>query len=750
MKHLIISREYPPAPSGGIGTYVLNISELLAKSGETVHVISQLWEGAEKKVEEKCAGRLIVHRIPYTDWTSFFSPKRHPSIKSKEAKGLFESSFFPQCFSWQASLLAENLIEQEGIDIIEAQDFEAPLYYFQLRRALGLGPKKHPPCIVHLHSPTEFIAQHNDWDMCSPSVLTAKRLEDYSIGAADVLLCPSRYLARQMEAHHGLVENTIRIIPYPIGDIPILEKNSTIWRNGTICYVGRLERRKGVLEWIEAAVNIAPEYPMLNFEFIGADIFDTHGMSVQELMQRRIPKGLKRRFHFRGEQKRSTLPQLLANARIAVVPSRWENFPYACIEAMCSGIPVIVSQEGGMAEMIEDGKTGWLARKTGSKGLADALKRAIQTPSKKIAVMGNNASSAIRRICNNEKIVERQLNFRSQIVGHGPKRSLHLPVNLTWTKRPLSDESIRRKFKKNYQKGLAIVITCFNSGQFLDKCLQSIEQQTIKPLTVVIVDNGSTENKTIESLKQTQRKGWKVINRRNGGLISAKNACIKTVLNSKLNPLGFIFLSAENCLQPGFVAACESVFRHCKEVGLVSCWTYQSENENRFWSRPCPSFPHQWLSNEAAPFSAVRTEALLEAGNFRTEMSQEYDNWDLFNAVMAGGWFAVTIPEILGFQWIRKSSKSHTSKTQDYMRMRRELLGRFPELISRDGMDIILLTESIPTKLLHEEHILLRYYLTKVRMIIRSPGRTGLQVLRRTKNKILRRTPIWMSNVFTA
>src|SRR3990172_8916673 len=220
MKHLIICREYPPAPGGGIGTYVLHISRLLAESGETVHIIGQLWEGTKKKVEEKCHGRLIVHRITLEDWTSFSVRKLIPSFKSREARGLFESSFYPQCFSWQAGLLAESLVEQEGIDLIEAQEYEAPLYYFQLRRSLVKGAKTIPPCLIHLHSPSEFIARHNDWDISLPDILTAKRLEDYSIATADALLCPSRYLARQAETHYGMDEGCIRVIPLPIGNSP--------------------------------------------------------------------------------------------------------------------------------------------------------------------------------------------------------------------------------------------------------------------------------------------------------------------------------------------------------------------------------------------------------------------------------------------------------------------------------------------------------------------------------------------------
>lgn len=379
MKHLIICREYPPAPGGGIGTYVFNISHLLAARGETVHVISQQWEGAGKTAEEKCGGRLIIHRVPFQDWTSFLGPKPSPLIQSREAQELFGSDFYPQCFSWVAGLLAEYLVAEEGIDIIEAQEYEAPLYYFQLRRALGFGPKRTPPCVVHLHSPTEFIAQHNDWDISHPYHLTAKRLEDYSIAAADALLCPSRYLARQVEAHYGLVDG-VQVIPYPIGGFPLLERDEDTWEHGTICYVGRLERRKGVIEWIKAAAAVAPEFPNARFEFVGTNVLGGNGLNGKEFVDRLLPKNLKHMFLFRGEQKHVALPQFLGRARMAVVPSRWENFPNTCIEAMCSGLPVIASREGGMVEMIEDNRSGWLANKPGREGLAEALKRALATP----------------------------------------------------------------------------------------------------------------------------------------------------------------------------------------------------------------------------------------------------------------------------------------------------------------------------------------------------------------------------------
>lgn len=735
MKHLIICREYPPALyAGGIGTYVYHISRLLAEPGEIVHVIGQLWRGATNELEVLCNGRLIVHRVPLEDWAFSIGGIRSPAIKSKEGRGLFETSFYPQCFSWQATLLAERLVEQEGIDVIEAQEFEAPLYYFQLRRALGLGPKRQPPCIIHLHSPMEFIVRYNDWDICNPYFLTAKRLEDYSIAAADALLCPSRYLARQAEKHYGLVENSIHVIPLPIGNNPVLERDKDTWEHGTICYVGRLERRKGVIEWIDAAAAVAHEYPAARFEFIGANVLGTD--AGEDIVMRRIPDELKSRFLFRGQQKRSSLQQFLAGARMAVVPSRWENFPNTCVEAMCSGLPVIASREGGMVEMIEDGCTGWLANKAGSDGLAEALRRALNTPPAKIAEMGYHASLSIRQICDNNKTLENHLRFRSQVVHQGPNRSLRLPVNLPWAKRPFSDESARRTPKNNSEKGLAIVITGFNTGTLFDECLQSIELQTQKPAVVVIVNNGINEEQTLKTIDRARRNEWRIVQKRNTDLVLAKNAGIEAVLCSGLNPIGFSFLNGSEQLQPDFVAVFESVFQRCPEVGLVSCWSHYSGIENRIWTRPCPSFPYQWISNEAVSYSAVRTEVLREAGNFRPVMNRGYEDWDLFNAVMAAGWVAVTVPRILGEHQVSEGSKLRVASAHAYGRMRKELLERFPDQIIRDAMDVVLITESNTIQSLR-------------RMKQAMPGNhrnIALRALGKIKRKILRHAPAWLSN----
>ena len=374
MKYLIVCREYPPAPSGGIGVYAAHLSRLLAKRGDTVHVIGQRWAKTDDTVEVQCGGHLLIHRVPYEDGASLFPRRRHPALNGHLEQRLFASEYPPQCFSWRASLLAEKLVEEEDIDVIEAQEYEAPLYFFQLRRAIGLGPRRRPPCVIHLHSPTEFIARHNAWDLSRPGVVIAKRLEDYCIAAADALLCPSHYLARQAEQHYGLAPGAIDVVPYPLGDTPSVSRAPSTWQCRAICFVGRLEPRKGVFEWVEAAIRVAREHSEpVRFDFIGADTIH-QGTSVRALLERRIPHGLQSSFRFFGERPRSLLTEHLATARAAVVPSRWENFPYSCIEAMAAGLPVIATREGGMAEMIEEGHSGWLAETVQPEHLAEALR----------------------------------------------------------------------------------------------------------------------------------------------------------------------------------------------------------------------------------------------------------------------------------------------------------------------------------------------------------------------------------------
>jgi hypothetical protein len=97
---------------------------------------------------------------------------------------------------------------------------------------------------------------------------------------------------------------------------------------------------------------------------------------------------------------------------------------------MRSGTPVLATATGGMAEMIEDNQTGWLAETTNQ--LTEALSRALSCSPQRLKEMGNSAKASIRDLCNPHAIFEQQIDFRQRIIARGADRSLRLLEELDW------------------------------------------------------------------------------------------------------------------------------------------------------------------------------------------------------------------------------------------------------------------------------------------------------------------------------
>jgi len=429
MRHLFLCREYPPAAylPGGIGTYVRQICEALALAGEMVHVIGHRWAGAPRLREVAFGGRLTIHRV------SLDEPLRAPDglawapLPGAVQRALLDTRLPSQAFAWQAGLLAERLIEDEGIDVIEAQEWEAPLVQLQLRRAAGLGPRHRPPCIVHLHSSTERIFEANSWDTAVADHAPALALEALSIRLADAVLAPSRFIARETAARLQLPRERITVIPYPLGQGDAVDRPAEVWGTAAVCHVGRLELRKGMLEWAQAVAQVSGEQASLRVHFAGGDtpMRVTGEGSVLRQMRRHLPAARRAQLVFHGNLDAAAMRRLQASCSLAVVPSRWENFPYSCMEAMRSGLPVIVAPDGGMAEMVEADRSGWVAAAGTPDGLAAALRCALATPAARRRDMGHAAAARIQALCGTATVLAAQMAFRRDLVGQATALRLH-------------------------------------------------------------------------------------------------------------------------------------------------------------------------------------------------------------------------------------------------------------------------------------------------------------------------------------
>ncbi|MBO0711227.1 MAG: glycosyltransferase [Acetobacteraceae bacterium] len=640
MRHLIISRELPPASyaPGGIGTYVANIARLLAQGGDTVHLIGERWEGAPEPLTVMGDGRIIVHRVGPEDIPERLS-QRETARALRELEGLRETVFPTLWFAWSAALLAERLAEQEGIDLIEAQDWEAPLYYFLLRRSLGLGPERQPPCLVHLHSPSAFIHRYNGPAERPPWLTTIKRMEAFCIESADALVCPSRRMAVEAVAHFRLARESIEVIPLPVGFTPVVDRDESVWSHGSICFIGRLEPRKGVIEWVEAARRVALEEPSVHFDFVGADL------GLQKALLERVGKGLAPRFRFHGAKPRAELVRYLARARAGVVPSRWENFPNVCIEAMASGLPVIATPFGGIAEMVDDGRTGWLTADTDVAGmidsLADALRRCLATPPRQAAAMGAAAAEAIRRYCDNDVIAKAHQRLRIRVAGNGPVRTARTPV---------ASSSL----------GANIVVradTVASAGEVL----RSLRVQTAPPLAVALVVARTADEEELAALGLAG-PDLVVQHAPSAFGVQAWNLGFAR-LAAHPAPGFWLFLDEHDRLEPDCLEKMAAVLSNRSDVGVVSPWTDRIGAGGRFDARPSPTRESQLTGNDICPAAGFRAQAIGAAPPFSPGVPREHDVWGLANAAIARGWAAVTLPSLLAEREAAPTRPSYLSAT---------------------------------------------------------------------------------------
>jgi glycosyltransferase involved in cell wall biosynthesis len=728
MKHLIVSREYPPAtyPAGGIGTYVEHIARLMAESGETVHVIAERWNGAPLPRETSYEGRLIIHRIGAGDSVEAYRPSGKRSAKH-EIDGLRSTEFPDQWFAWHAALLAEWLIKYDGIDVIEGQEYEAPLYYLLLRRALGMGPERRPPCIVHLHSPAELIVRFNGPRKTWQAYLPMKRMEEFCIRAADALLCPSRYLARQCAARYGLPPERIKVVRLPVGFVSLIERDPDVWARGSVCFVGRLEPRKGIIEWIDAATRVAEEAPDVEFDIVGAGSF-----GLQCALVSRIPRTLRSRFRFHGPKPRAALSSVLAKARAAVVPSRWENFPNVCIEAMGSGLPVIATRLGGMVELLEDGRTGWLAPDTGVagmvNGLADALRRCLATSPAELASMGRAAAEAVGELCNNERTVNEQIAFRADVARSGAYRSIAL-ANRPRTRSGPGQEPAATKTDCS---GAGVIVRV-RAPSDASLTLKSIHAQTVQPRAVAIVYSraqGPGES-VFPNTALDQNTMLLYCPDRTGA--DAWNAGFEALQSGR--KCGFwVFLDGYDILLPDYISQIERVFAHRSELGIISVWTERTIGSRPLEAPLCPEPEYQLRTNEVTPASAFRTEALGEAPPFRRGMPAEYDVYDLANAVMAKGWRAAAYPEILTQRRLKRQEIAWPNSTA-LRAVRAEVLARFSDIICPETLALV--DEHLPIPLASfardpsDPKSLFRLALFYLEIIILHPGRVARRLVRR-------------------
>lgn len=411
MRVLMFGWEFPPHIAGGLGTACYGLTRGLAKLGvKVIFVVPKAYGDEDQRflqirnaseveapygtleTEEDLWKQLTFIRInsnmvPYlspeeyaNEWNEFRHEKR-PGIPQDIWKqrynfsGKYGANLMEEVARY-AMVAAQVAKEMEGqFDVIHAHDW---LTYYAGIAAKRVSGK---PLVVHMHA--------TEYDRSGENVNTqVYAIERAGMHAADRVIAVSNLTRNIVINRYGVpaekvvtVHNAVR---FAGGPCKMPERGV---KDKIVTFLGRITYQKGPDYFVEAAAKVLKRVPDVRFVMAGS------GDMMNHVIRRVARLGIADRFHFTGFLRGEDVHKMFQLSDVYVMPSVSEPFGISPLEAMRSNVPVIISKQSGVAEVLD------FAVKVDYwdvDALADAIYGLIQYP----ALSGMFASKGLEEVTN--------------------------------------------------------------------------------------------------------------------------------------------------------------------------------------------------------------------------------------------------------------------------------------------------------------------------------------------------------------
>ncbi len=376
MKILILSWEYPPRIIGGISRVVYDLAHNLGENGNEVHVLT-CWEPGTKEFEQD--NYVNVHRVHVYNNAS--------------------NNFVEWVMQLNFAMLeyAVGLVKKIGFDIIHGHDWLIAYAARVLRKSFSL------PLITTIHA-TEYgrnCGIHNDLQR------TINSVEKWLINESDRIIVNSNYMWNELISIFNSDINKMKVINNGV-DLRkfdnivtdyVFRQNYAAVNEKIVFFVGRLVNEKGVHILLNAIPKILANYNDVKFVIAGK------GPCLNSLIEQSQRLNITNRVYFTGYVSEEVLLKLYKCSDIAVFPSTYEPFGIVALEGMVAGIPVVVSDVGGLGEIVNHREDGMKFYSGNSNSLADSILELLKNNglSEKIK---NTALQKVHRLYNWDNITE--------------------------------------------------------------------------------------------------------------------------------------------------------------------------------------------------------------------------------------------------------------------------------------------------------------------------------------------------------
>lgn len=329
MRILMLTWEYPPKVVGGLARHVEDLSNALVRAGHDVHVVTA---AADNAPEFELMKGVKIYRV------NSYRPKH--------------LNFIDEIMNLNFGLLehAANLLRTEKFDLVHAHDWLVAHAGITLKRAFGT------PLVATIHA-TEWGRWNGIHNELQNYIHSMEWLLNYeSVGT---IVC-SNYMKNELQNNFNVPDDKLFILPNGVEtdkfDIQFdqwgFRRKFAHDHEKLVMSVGRMVPEKGFQVLADASLRVLQSYDDVKFVIAGK------GGMLDSLRARVDRMGLSHRVWFMGYMSDDDLNKLFMVADVAVFPSLYEPFGITAIEAMAAGTPIVVSDSGGLGEIVDHGYTG--------------------------------------------------------------------------------------------------------------------------------------------------------------------------------------------------------------------------------------------------------------------------------------------------------------------------------------------------------------------------------------------------------
>ncbi len=215
----------------------------------------------------------------------------------------------------------------------------------------------------------------------------------------------------------------------------------------------------------------------------------------------------------------------------------------------------------------------------------------------------------------------------------------------------------------------AVVVPCFNQGEYLLAAVASAEDSEGAPLELVIVDDGSTDPFTVEVLGRLRGAGYQVIEQRNHGLSAARNAGVGAARGRYVLPL-----DADNCIRPSYLRRAAEIMDAAPDVGVVYGDAALSGRRSGLWRMPDFDLDEMATGNRVDACGIYRREVWRQCGGYDEDVELGWEDWDFWLSAAEHGWRFVHVPEVMFDYRVAGDSPSASGARQEHRRQMLELI----------------------------------------------------------------------------